>query len=444
MKKIKVFFAVLFCKCIRFIAKLMGRGSSLPGQLTLKFFPDVLKYIKLPEKVIAVTGSNGKTSTLEMIAYVLKSAGLKVAYNKEGSNQIEGVTTFLLSACSLFGKVKSDIVIMESDERFARHTFKHFKPNQLVITNLYRDQLTRNGHPEWVYDVISECIDDSMELILNADDPLVSLFGKDRDKVRYFGADRLSFDEVENNSVYHDGKYCPCCKAAMEYEYYHYNHIGKYICKNCGHKKSDTQWTITDASLEEGFVTVNGKYKIEISFSSIYHCYNTLAAFAVADIAGVAPEIAARALSNYDLKSGRIVEFKAGNREGTLLVSKHENSISYDQSIRVARADKRGVTVMVIVDAISRKYDTYETSWLWDIDFEMLKSENVKEVILAGKYCDDLAIRFSFTDIAPEIIKSYESIPDAVEYLKSGEGFVYVITCFSDKQKFLDLTQGGK
>ena len=160
----------------------------------------------------------------------------------------------------------------------------------------------------------------------------------------------------------------------------------------------------------------------------------------MADIAGVDPEVAAKALSNYDLKSGRIVEFKVGDREGTLLVSKHENSISYDQSIRVARADKRGASVMIIVDAISRKYDTYETSWLWDIDFEMLKSENVKEVILAGKYHEDLKTRFSFTDIDPEIIKSYESIPEAVEYLKNGEGFIYVITCFSDKQKFLDLT----
>ncbi len=444
MKKIKVFFAVLMCKCIRFVAKLMGRGSSLPGQITLKFFSDILKYIKLPSKVIAVTGSNGKTSTLEMIAHVLKSAGLKVAYNKEGSNQIEGVTTFLLSSCSLGGKVKSDIVIMESDERFARHTFKHFKPNHLIITNLYRDQLTRNGHPEWVYDVISECMDDSMELILNADDPLVSKFGKGRDKVRYFGADKLSFDEEENTSVYHDGKYCPCCKAPMEYEYYHYNHIGKYECKNCGHKRNDTVWTITDASLEEGYVVVNGKYKIEISFSSIYHCYNTLAAFAAADIAGVPLDTAAKALSNYDLASGRIVDFKLGQREGTLLVSKHENSISYDQSIRVAKADKRGSSVMIIVDAISRKYDTYETSWLWDIDFEMLKSENVKEIVLAGKYVEDLKTRFSFTNIDDNIIKCFKDIPEAAEYLKSGDGFIYVITCFSDKHKLLELTEGGK
>ncbi len=443
--KIKVFFAILFCKCVRFLAKLLGRGSSLPGQLTLKFFPDILKYIKMPSKVIAVTGSNGKTSTLEMIAHVLKSAGLKVAYNKEGSNQIEGVTTFLLSDCTLSGKIKSDIVIMESDERFARHTFKHFKPNHLVITNLYRDQLTRNGHPEWVYDVIAECMDDSMELILNADDPLVSKFGKDRAKVRYFGADKLSIDEEENTSVYHDGKYCPCCKAPMEYDYYHYNHIGSYHCTKCGHKRNDTVWTITDASLQEGYIVINGKYKISLSFSSIYHCYNTLAAFAVADIAGVDPETAAKALSGYDLRSGRIVEFTLGEKQGTLLVSKHENSISYDQSIRVARADKRECSVVVMVDAISRKYQTYETSWLWDIDFELLKSDNITEVILTGRYTEDLATRFSFTDIDKDKIRTIEDIPQCVEYLrKNGKDYIYVITCFSDKEKFLTLADSRR
>ncbi|MBE6824305.1 MAG: DUF1727 domain-containing protein [Ruminococcaceae bacterium] len=435
----KMFLAVAMCKTLRFVAKLVGRGSSLPGQITLKFFPDVLRYIKLPSKVIAVTGSNGKTSTLEMIAHVLKSTGLKVAYNKEGSNQIEGVTTFLLCACTLSGRVKSDIVIMESDERFARHTFKYFKPNHLVITNLYRDQLTRNGHPEWVYDVITESFDDSVELILNADDPLVSMFGKDRDKVRYFGANRLSSDEEENNSVYHDGKYCPCCKAPMEYEYYHYNHIGNYKCTACGHKRNDTVWTITDVNYKDGYIIVNDKYKIELSFSSIYHCYNTLAAFAVADIAGVDPEISAKALSNYDLKSGRIVGFSLGEREGTLLIGKHENSISYDQSLSVVRDDDEGSSVMIIVDAISRKYNTYETSWLWDIDFEMLCCDNVREVVLAGKYNTDLMTRFSFTDIDESKIKSFATVSEATEYLKGGKGKIYVITCFSDKGKFMEL-----
>ena len=146
----KLFLAVVVCKVLRFIGGLIGKGSSLPGQFALKVCPDVLGRVKLPEHIIAVTGSNGKTSTVEMIAAILRADGKKVVYNKEGSNQIEGVTTLILSNCSLGGKMRGDVLLLESDERYARHTFKWFHPTHFVITNLYRDQLTRNGHPEWV------------------------------------------------------------------------------------------------------------------------------------------------------------------------------------------------------------------------------------------------------------------------------------------------------
>lgn len=170
----KKFFVILVCKMIRACRKLTDRGSSLPGQIALKLDPNILSKIKMPPYIVAVTGSNGKTSTVEMIAHVLKSSGKKIAYNKEGSNQIEGVTTFLLNDCTLSGRVKSDIILMESDERFARHTFRYFTPTHYVITNLYRDQMTRNGHPEWVYDIVGESIHEGTHLVLNADDPLVS------------------------------------------------------------------------------------------------------------------------------------------------------------------------------------------------------------------------------------------------------------------------------
>ena len=106
--KIRVFTAILVCKIVRGLAKLFGRGSSLPGKFALKICPDILSCLELPKLSIAVTGSNGKTSTVEMIAHVLTSNGLKVAYNKEGSNQIEGVTTFLIGDSTMKGKVKSD------------------------------------------------------------------------------------------------------------------------------------------------------------------------------------------------------------------------------------------------------------------------------------------------------------------------------------------------
>ena len=227
----KVLVTIMVCKVLRIIGKIVGKGSSLPGKIALKICPDILERISLPKYIIAVTGSNGKTSTVEMIAHILMENGKKVAWNKEGSNQIEGVTTLVLNSSTLTGKVKADILLIESDERFARYTFRYIKPTHYVITNLYRDQLTRNGHPEWVYNALLDSIHPETQLILNADDPMVSCFGYGKENVIWFGAGDLNTDTTEFDGVYHDGLYCPNCKKPMTYSKYHYNHIGHYECK---------------------------------------------------------------------------------------------------------------------------------------------------------------------------------------------------------------------
>lgn len=79
------------------------------------------------------------------------------------------------------------MLLLESDERYAAHSFKYFHPTEFVITNLYRDQLTRNGHPESVFDAILPAIHPDTELILNGDDPLSSCFAIGHEKVKWFG-----------------------------------------------------------------------------------------------------------------------------------------------------------------------------------------------------------------------------------------------------------------
>ena len=436
MKKL---LAIIVCKVLRVIGKAIGKGSSLPGKFALKICPDVLLRVELPKKIIAVTGSNGKTSTVEMIAHILRSSGIDVILNSEGSNQIEGVATFILSNSNLTGKVKGDVLLIESDERYAKYTFKYFKPTHYVITNLYRDQLTRNGHPLWVYNAIKESISDESCLILNADDPLVSLFGKDRANTVWFGADRLSCDTEEFTSVYNDGAYCPVCHAPMSYTSYHYNHIGHFYCEKCGFKRQDTDFSVTAADLNEGYAIINGKQKIELALKSLYNIYNILAAYSVTSLLGVGEEDIVSAINNYVLKNGRVITFTVGERKGVLLTSKHENSISYDQSLKLACDDPEGCEVVIIVDAISRKYFTSDISWLYDVDFHLLKSDNVKRIILAGAYSNDLAARFSYTDIESSKITVTESILEAVRLLNNGQNEkIYVITCFSDKNKFLE------
>ncbi|MBR3715891.1 MAG: DUF1727 domain-containing protein [Clostridia bacterium] len=437
------FLMILLCKLLAFVGKLVNKGSSLPGKIVLKLCPNILQKISLPKYVIAVTGSNGKTSTVEMIANVMSENGLKVVWNKEGSNQIEGVTTLLLKNSDLRGRVCGDVVVLESDERYARHTFRHIKPTHFAVTNLYRDQLTRNVHPFWIYDIIKEAVDliPNAELLLNADDPIVSMLGHKRDKVCYFAMAKNAYCTSETDALYNDCTYCPVCGNSLAYEYFHYAHLGKFSCESCGYASAEPKYLVDSADLESKRISICGE-SIDLAFASRYNVYNLCTAFAVCSIVGIPHEKIASSLSSFIMKNGRVVRFKAGENEGMLITSKHENSTSYNQSLEYVCASKEKFTLAIIVDAISRKYYTSETSWLWDISFEKLENSTAEKILLCGNYAYDLATRFEMTKIDPSKIKV---IPDLDEMAKEiaapSDGKLYAITCFSDKDKLFSRVE---
>lgn len=440
----RVFLAIVACKLLRLAGKLLGRGSSLPGQFALKVCPDVLGRVKLPARIIAVTGSNGKTSTVEMIAAILAADGRQVVYNKEGSNQIEGVATLILSRCTLGGRVRGEVLLLESDERYARHIFRWFHPTHFVITNLYRDQLTRNGHPQWVYESIQPAIYPDEILVLNADDPLVSCFawGHDPAKVKWFGLEECSVSAQEHRGIYHDGARCPVCGGKLAYTCYHYAHIGHYRCQACGHHRPQPDFAVTQLDLAQGRLTINGQVELDLAFRSIYNVYNILAAWSVCALCGVEQGVMAGVINNYLLQNGRMVTFALGGHKGVLLTSKHENSVAYDTNLAYLEGLGQPCEVMVIVDAVSRKYFTGETSWLWDVDFDRLACPHVERVWLCGRYASDLALRLDYSQVPRDKLVIQPDIAAAAEALKKEGGLpLYVVTCFSDRDKLLHLTQ---
>lgn len=432
MNKLKVFFSIIMAKLTHFVGKFLGKGTSKPGQLALRFFPDVLNYIKLPKTIIAVTGSNGKSSTVNMIYHLLTSNGLSVACNNKGSNQLEGVTTTVLTQSTLGGKLKHDVLLIECDERYTRFIFKYIKPNYYVVTNIYRDQLTRNGHPEEIFDILNEHLPTSAHMILNADDVLVSLLSKKAEKTSWYG---LSAPDISTRvgSVYNDAVLCPSCKSRLIWD------DNDYRCEACGFHRHDPDCAVTSLSLKDKKITIDDKYDIPLMTGSLFYSYNTLAAFTVAKLLNFDENKTAQLLSHYEMENGRKTEFAVKNREGTLLIAKHENSTAYNQCFQLVTSCEGDCDVMIIVDQISRKYFTSDTSWLWDIDFNLLCDKNVKQLILVGKYVNDLMVRLEYTDFPQDRIRHFEDINNAIENMDDDRNEpIFVITCFSDQMKFLN------
>ena len=435
--------AILACKLASWAGKKLGRGSSLPGSIALKLDRKILTKLKLPETVVAVTGSNGKTTTTGMIYDALVKSGKRVVCNVEGSNQLEGVATALLNAATLGGVVRADVVLLESDERFAQYTLPQIKPSHLLVTNLFRDQLTRNSHAEFVYGELAKALLPETRLILNADDPLVCLLGEGRESVG-FGVETPAYADPFGPGVYDDGARCPRCKAPMTYSRRVYAHLGDYACGRCGYRRQAPAYAVTGR--EGAYAVLNGQYRAKpyLDLDNLSAVYNLTAAFAALSEIGLPPEQSAQALSGFQDQKGRIREFSVGERRGIFLLSKHENSTAYNQALQYIAQLEEDCSVAVLINSISRKYVANDVSWIWDIDFERLARPHIKKVFVAGKFAYDLANRLSYTGVEEDRLTVEPDVDALVARLgQEGVGKLVLLTCFSDIGTFERALERG-
>ena len=116
-----IFFACVVCKATHCLLRLFNFGAtSLPGALALKICPDILGYAAKNVDIIAVTGTNGKTTSARIIERALQNAGRSVCANRSGANLMPGITAELIMNKSLFGSTRCESAVIECDEAACR------------------------------------------------------------------------------------------------------------------------------------------------------------------------------------------------------------------------------------------------------------------------------------------------------------------------------------
>ena len=428
------FIVIFTCKFINKLSKLLGHeGSVIGGHYALKLDKNILKKIKLPKYVIGITGSSGKSSSTELMYNILTSNGYSVAYNKEGSNTINAITALVLNNSSLFGKLKKDVLLMELDEQFMKYIFKYITPTHLMITNITRDQPPRNSHPEKIYKAIKNAIPKGTHIIINVDDPYVNrlrINHKGGVTTYGMGENGYSFKTKINNL---DAAYCPICNSKLEYDFYHYGHIGSYHCPKYHFNRGNPEFEAKNVDVVNKKIEING-HVVNLPSDFLYTVYFVTGCYALARTLDIKDEDILKVLNSENIKTKRLMIYDYDNRKWQMLVSKNENNLSYKQSLDYILHQDGDKTIILGFDSSSRRYKENDISWIWDIDFEELADSSIKNIILIGKFCNDMMLRMNYAGISKEkliLVEDLKDLPNVIK--KKTKGNIYSMVCF-DKE----------
>ncbi len=390
-------------KFAKFVAKLclkMGRqGVTWAGLIARKIEPNILQILssQIREKVYIVCGTNGKTTTNNMLCTALQSQGKKVICNRTGSNMLNGVVSAFVLATNDDCTLDADYACIEIDEVSTKRVLPTLKPDYMVLTNIFRDQLDRYGEIDITIDILSTAIGmaPNMILVINGDDPLsLSLAKKSGNKFITYGISEKVFDADEDAEI-REGRFCAMCGAKMHYNYYHYSQLGDYECKECGFKRPCIDYSATE--IEHGdhlAFTVMGK-RIGAKYKGFYNIYNILAVYAVASHSGVDMDGFQKMLDNFNPENGRIEHFNIKDTDIELNLAK--NPAGFNQNINAVMADPKDKDIIILIN--DRDQDGNDVSWLWDVDFDRFAQENIKSITVSGIRCQDMRLRLKYVDI---------------------------------------------
>ncbi|MGN0624807.1 MAG: MurT ligase domain-containing protein [Oscillospiraceae bacterium] len=431
----KMKLALLLGKILYLLGKPFGKSTNLPGELALKICPDMMGRFRFDGKVLAVTGSNGKTSTANMVAHILKKQGHTVAHNAKGSNLTGGVATTLLVASTMGGRVKQDFVVLEVDERFSRLIFRDFSPDYLLCTNLFRDQLTRNGNVDVIIEKLHEAIKPSVKLILNGNDPISGDLAPGNERV-YYGLLKTAQSSEKCRNITHDAKVCPRCFGRMNYTYYHYNHIGGYACAKCGYTNPEWAYTADQVDFATGDFTING-CRVHTDYKDLFNILNTTAAVAACTELGLPLEACCEAISTFVALKQRYDEFRVGDRKAVMILSKNQNPVSFDQSITHVLEREGEKTVVVFINNINHTGHK-DTTWLYDIGFERLLGK-VDAIVGTGPRAYDLAVRLKLAGFPSEKVRIERDLSQLKPVIDKTRGDICILTELYDAKSILEV-----
>jgi UDP-N-acetylmuramyl tripeptide synthase len=422
-----------------------GGGTSLPGKVLMRLDPQAIRSLaaRLPEGSVAISATNGKTTTAAMVAAILERRGTRLVHNRAGANMAGGIASTLLEAARGADGIDGELGLFEVDELWLPQMVHELQPQAVLLSNLFRDQLDRYGELDTIADRWAEVVADlpqTTQLVLNADDPLVADLGRARERVMTFGVedDAMALPQMQHAA---DSKHCRRCGHAYEYEAIYLGHLGHYRCPECGQRRPEPDVAAEQVRLngtrDASFTLRIGgeRSTVALPLPGLYNVYNALGAAALCHTLGVPLDEIVAGLGAVEAAFGRAETIELDGRPLSILLIK--NPAGANEVLRTLALEDGEIDLLAVLnDNIA---DGRDISWVWDADFELLAGR-VRRVVCAGTRAGELAVRLKYAGVEQQRLVVVPDLADALDAAHAdGSGPLYALPTYTALLALRDL-----
>ena len=398
-------FGLLLCKIFN------KQGSMISGKVAVKFQKNFVKYFRNIDytKVFFVTGTNGKSTTTNLLFHTIKTSGKSVCSNVEGANMMSGVATTLIKNSNLFGKFNKEFLVLEIDERSLRNIFKVLPAKNLCISNLQKDQVQRNGDPDFIYQMFKNALSKDVVLYVNNEEVRSRSLEDYVDNCVYFSLEKNS-KTFEKKDFYDVTCPCPKCSHKIVYDYYNIENIGKFKCSHCDYKALDkVDVKITNVDYDK-HTFKEGKDTYEVTYINPFMLYNYALVISVCKKFGIDAKTIDEGFLSFVNPADRRETYEYHGKTIRYLRMKQENPETLQNALDTVARDKDKKAVYMGLYEIKDFKPAYNNIfYFFDCDFKKIVKTDVEKYVCFSKTAAyDTANRMLYAGVPEDKLTTYD------------------------------------